>query len=53
MTFQSLLEKSGLRLIDLADRFGIPYRTLQNWHSGVRQAPQYVINMMAEILRIK
>lgn len=50
MTFQELLDRSGMRMTEMAARFGIPYRTLQDWKSGVRKAPQYVINMMAELL---
>lgn len=50
MTFQELLTKSGLKLTDLAARFGIPYRTLQNWKAGVRPCPQYIVDMMSEIL---
>ena len=53
MTFQELLTKSGLKLTDLAARFGIPYRTLQNWKAGVRPCPQYIVDMLAEILGIK
>lgn len=52
MTFQDLLDRSGMRMTELSARFGIPYRTLQDWKSGVRKAPQYVIDMMAELLRI-
>lgn len=50
MTFAELIERSGLKLTELAARFGIPYRTLQNWKSGSRPCPQYIIDMMSELL---
>lgn len=34
----------------LAKRFGIPLRTVQDWHSGRRVPPEYVVSMMVEIL---
>lgn len=52
MTFLDLLAASGMKLTELAARFNIPYRTLQDWKSGVRKAPQYVIDMMAELLNL-
>lgn len=50
MTFQELLDRSEMRMTEMSARFGIPYRTLQDWKAGVRKAPQYVIDMMAELL---
>lgn len=35
----------------IAEKFGIPARTVQNWASGERKAPQYVLDMMETILR--
>lgn len=32
-----------------AERFGIPYRTLQNWINGTSKAPAYVLRMMCHI----
>ena len=34
----------------LADFFGIPLRTVQDWHGGQRKAPDYVLLMMIWIL---
>lgn len=31
--------------------FGIPMRTIQEWELGRRNPPDYVINMMEEILK--
>lgn len=32
-----------------AERFGIPYRTLQNWLNGKTKAPAYVLRMICHI----
>lgn len=45
-----ICETYGLKQTELARRFGIPLRTLQNWHAGVRIPPEYVVRMMIELL---
>lgn len=50
MTIKDIANASGLSLRKLAERFGIPYRTMENWSAGVSKPPEYVINMMREIL---
>lgn len=35
-----------------ADRFGIPLRTVEDWCTGRRQPPEYVLKMICEILNI-
>lgn len=52
MTFLELREKHPMPLTRLGERFGIPYRTLQNWRSGDRDCPPYIITMMDELLTI-
>ncbi|WP_026653605.1 helix-turn-helix domain-containing protein [Butyrivibrio proteoclasticus] len=58
---QSLLElrkSTGLTQKAFADKFGIPFRTYQNWESyekdnenkAGRKAPDYIKNMIATIL---
>ena len=34
-----------------AERYGIPFRTIQNWETGQRKAPDYVINLLEERVR--
>lgn len=36
----------GENIKKAADKYGIPYRTLQNWMLGQRSAPDYVIKML-------
>lgn len=45
-----ICERYGLNLTELSKRFGIPYRTVQDWHAGRRTPPDYVISMIIEIL---
>ena len=48
-----LCQKYGLKQTDMAGRFNIPLRTVQDWHAGRRTPPDYVVSMMAELLEIK
>ena len=50
MTIKELCEKYGLSQTGLAKRFGIPLRTVQDWHGERRKVHDYVVNMMIEIL---
>ena len=45
-----ICEEYGLKQTELAKRFGIPLRTVQDWHAGRRVPPGYVKNMIIEIL---
>ena len=46
MTFKELREYSGMNLKQFSDFFKIPYRTVQNWESGQRNAPEYVLELI-------
>ena len=50
MTIKDICIKYDFNQTELAKRFGIPLRTVQDWHSGRRTPPDYVVNMMVEIL---
>jgi DNA-binding transcriptional regulator YiaG len=47
-----ICERYGLSQTALSKRFGIPLRTVQDWHAGRRKAPDYVINMIQELLEL-
>lgn len=53
MTIQEFIKSSGLTHKQLSERFGIPKRTIEDWSRGARKCPDYVVNMMAEILNKK
>lgn len=50
MTIQEFIKNSGMTHKQLSERFGIPKRTIEDWSRGVRKCPEYVVNMMKEIL---
>ena len=52
-TVRELCEEYGLTQTELSKRFGIPLRTVQNWHGGVRNPPPYVVAMLERILEIE
>lgn len=37
---------TGMSRKAFAEYFGIPYRTLENWESGARAAPAYILSLM-------
>ena len=47
---RELCEEYGISQADLAHRFGIPYRSLQDWYAGRRKPPAYVVRMIRTIL---
>lgn len=46
----SCIIQLGLTMADIAKKFGIPYRTVQNWKSGEREAPLYVQDLIVRTL---
>ena len=50
MTIKEICEKYGYSQTALAKCFGIPLRTVQDWYSGRRNPPDYVVNMMVDLL---
>ena len=53
LTVREIRQAAGLTQAQLAARFGIPKRTIENWEAtgdNARTCPEYVRRMMAEIL---
>jgi putative transcriptional regulator len=48
-----ICERYGLKQTELAKKFGIPLRTVQDWHGGRRPAPEYVVNMIDRLLSLE
>ena len=46
MSVKELRELSGMTRPKFAEYFGIPYRTMQNWEMGLRQCPDYLLDLM-------
>ena len=41
-----LKEKLGISWKKLAEYYGIPYRTVQDWYMGKRRMPEYLLRLM-------
>ncbi|MGN1342045.1 MAG: helix-turn-helix domain-containing protein [Bacilli bacterium] len=50
MTIKDICIKYNLSQTELSKYFNIPLRTIQNWHSGSRKPPEYIIDMIIKIL---
>ena len=42
---------AGLQIKELAVLIGAPYRTIQNYDNGVRQAPPWIENLIIEKIK--
>ena len=43
---KALRTRLGLTQRGMEARYGIPYRTIQNWEAGVSSPPPYVLRML-------
>lgn len=50
-TIRELCETYGISQTELSRAYGIPLRTVQDWHAGRRTPPSYVVNMLQELLK--
>lgn len=50
---KKLRAKTGLSIQKFADKYGIPFRTLQDWELGNRVPPEYVVDMLAKVVDIE
>lgn len=50
MNFKELKSTYNFKLVDISNEFEIPYRTLQNWISGINTPPDYVLKMLKKLL---
>lgn len=46
MMVKRLREKTGLNITKFSEKYGIPYRTLQNWERGINECPFYVYSLL-------
>ena len=52
-TIKELRQRSGLSQGNFAKLFGISVKNIQNWEQGRTKAPNYLIDMMEELLETK
>ena len=50
MRIKELRKEIGYTQAQFGALFGIPMRTIQDWELGYRTPPEYVINMIEELL---
>lgn len=46
MTIAELRRAANMSRPEFADYFKLPYRTLQNWELGLRECPDYLLELM-------
>lgn len=46
MDFSQLRKRAVMTQQAMADYFGIPKRTIENWDTGARKCPEYLLNLM-------
>ena len=47
---KALRTRLGLTQRGMEERYGIPYRTIQNWEAGVSSPPPYVLRMLEALV---
>ena len=46
MDIREMRGKLGDTQSEFADRYHIPFRTIQNWETGVRKPPAYIVSLL-------
>ena len=50
-TIRELRTITGLSQARFAEAYGIPKRSIENWESGSRKAPDYLIRLLARAIK--
>lgn len=53
MTIKDICTVYKLTQTELSRWFGIPLRTIQDWYSGRRTPPGYVVGMIVRIIELE
>lgn len=51
MEVKELRMLSGLSQQAFSEKYGIPKRSIENWESGKRTPPEYVISLLARVVK--
>lgn len=51
MNIRDMRTRLGITQSDFAERYGIPFRTVQNWETGLRRPPEYIVNLLVTRIR--
>lgn len=44
--YRTLRKKTGLSMKKFGDKYGIPFRTVQDWERDMRTPPEYVYELL-------
>lgn len=44
--YRALRKKTGLSMQKFGDKYGIPFRTVQDWERDMRTPPEYVYELL-------
>lgn len=50
-TIKEIREYSGLSQAKFSEKYGIPKRTIENWESGSRKCPDYVVALLERAVK--
>lgn len=50
-TIKEIREYSGLSQAKFSEKYGIPKRSLENWESGSRKCPDYVVSLLERAVK--
>ena len=50
---KKLRESTGMNRKEFCECFNIPYRTVTDWERGTRNAPDYVLRLLAYYIRME
>ena len=51
MDIREMRNKLGDTQTEFAKRYNIPFRTIQNWETGLRNPPEYIISLLEDRIR--
>ena len=51
MTIKELRSITGLSQQAFSDKYNIPKRSIENWESGKRTPPEYVIKLLERVVK--
>lgn len=51
MEIKEMRELLGISRAEFSRRYGVPLRTLEDWESGKRTPPPYVITLLERIIK--
>ncbi|WP_455057835.1 helix-turn-helix domain-containing protein [Jutongia sp.] len=51
MTIKEIRDITGLSQVEFGKKYDIPRRTIQNWETGERQCPPYMLKLLERVVK--